>query len=283
MIKDWIETFNPKTRYDYKQALREIMQQITLAGLYRGGFFKEAAFYGGTALRIFYGLPRFSEDLDFSLLEENTDFTFDRYFKDIDEAFKAQGMEISLRTKHKSKESAIESAFLKSQTLWGELALEKVAPQIGLNQNLGIKIKLEADMHPPLGFDTEEKLLLRPAPFYVKCFTLEDLFAGKMHALLFRKWKTNVKGRDWYDLEWYIQKGVALNLDHFLIRAKNSGDWSKDTMTKPEFKQLLRQRIEDVHLERAKTDISRFIPDTKILEIWSKKYFLDLVKYLKVK
>src|SRR5699024_1516504 len=119
-----------------KQALREIMQQITLAGLFRGGFFKEAAFYGGTALRIFYGLPRFSEDLDFSLLEENTDFTFDRYFKDIDEAFKAQGMEISLRTKHKSKESAIESAFLKSQTLWGELALEKVAPQIGLKQNL---------------------------------------------------------------------------------------------------------------------------------------------------
>ena len=104
-----------------------------------------------------------------------------------------------------------------------------------------------------------------------------------MHALLFRKWKTNVKGRDWYDLEWYIQKGVALNLEHFLIRAKDSGDWSKDTMTKPEFKQLLQQRIENVHLERAKTDISRFISNTKILEIWSKKYFLDLVEYLKIK
>lgn len=283
MIKDWIETFKPKSQYDYKQVLREIMQQITLAGLYRGGFFKEAAFYGGTALRIFYGLRRFSEDLDFSLLQENTDFTFDQYFQNIDEAFKAQGMEIALRTKRKSKESAIESAFLKSQTLWGELALEKVAPQIGLKQNLGIKIKLEADTHPPMGFETEEKLLLRPTPFYVKCFTLEDLFAGKMHALLFRKWKTNVKGRDWYDLEWYIQKGVALNLEHFLVRAKDSGDWSKDTMTKPEFKQLLQRRIEDVNLERAKTDISRFIPDTKILEIWSKKYFLDLVEQLKVK
>jgi len=283
MIKDWIETFDPKSQYDYKQALREIMQQITLAGLYQGGFFKEAAFYGGTALRIFYGLHRFSEDLDFSLLNENTDFSFDQYFQNIDDAFKAQGMKISLKTKNKSKRSAIESAFLKSQTLWGELALEEVAPQIGLKQNLGIKIKLEADTHPPMGFKTEEKLLLRPAPFYVKCFTLEDLFAGKMHALLFRKWKTNVKGRDWYDLEWYVQKGVALNLEHFLIRAKDSGDWTKETMTKPEFRQLLQQRIEDVNLERAKTDISRFIPDTKILEIWSKKYFLDLVKLLKVK
>lgn len=282
MIKDWITTFAPKTQYDYQQALREIMQQITLAALYRGGFFKEVAFYGGTALRIFYGLDRFSEDLDFSLMRRNPDFTFDQYFQNIDEEFKAQGMEVSLKTRHKSKESAIESAFLKSQTLWGELSLEAVAPQIGLQQNLGIKIKLEADTEPPLGFQTEEKLLLRPFSFYVKCFTLEDLFAGKMHALLFRKWKNNVKGRDWYDLEWYIRKGVELNLEHFFLRAKDSGDWETETMSGQEFRQLLKQRIKNVNLEQAKSDIARFIPDPKVLEIWSKKYFLDLVGQLKI-
>lgn len=283
MINDWIASFNLKTQAEYKQALREIMQQIALAGLYRGGFFEKAAFYGGTALRLFYGLNRFSEDLDFSLLQTNTEFTFEDYFKNIDDEFKAMGMNVLLRTKKKTKQTPIESAFLKSKTLWGELQLTSIVPQIGLQQNLGIKIKLEVDTTPPLGFATEEKLILRPFSFYVKCFTLEDLFAGKMHALLFRKWGTNVKGRDWYDFEWYVRQNTFLNLDHFLKRARNSGDWEKETLTKMEFRNMLNQRIEEVNLKQAKADVSRFIPDPRVLEIWSKDYFKELVKLLKIR
>ena len=282
MIKDWIAEYQPKTDRDYKQALREIMQQITLAGLYRGGFFEKAAFYGGTALRIFYGLNRFSEDLDFSLLQNDENFHLNNYLKAIEDEFTAQGMSVSIKTKVKSVQSNIESAFLKSETLWSELVLETVLPQFGLKETIGLKIKIEVDTKPPLGFETEEKLLLKPFSFYVKCFVLEDLFAGKMHALLFRKWGNNVKGRDWYDMEWYIRRGTSLNLEHFLFRAKDNGDWQKETMTEQEFRKLLYDRIETVNLGTAKNDAKRFISDPKTLDIWSKDYFKDLIKYMKI-
>lgn len=283
MIKDWIEEYQPKTGEDYKQALREIMQQLTLAGLSRGGFFSKAAFYGGTALRIFYGLNRFSEDLDFSLLSRDEDFHLNNYLKAIEDEFLAQGMKVSIKTKEKSVQSDIESAFLKSETLWSELILETVLPQMGLKESIGLKIKIEVDTKPPLGFETEEKLLLKPSSFYVKCFSIENLFAGKMHALLFRKWGNNVKGRDWFDMEWYIRKGVKLNLEHFKMRAVDSRDWEKETRTEDEFRELLNQRIETVNFEIAKNDISRFIPDPKVLDIWSENYFKDLAGLLKVK
>ena len=283
MIKDWIAEYQPKTADDYKQALREIMQQLALAGLSRGGFFSKAAFYGGTALRIFYELDRFSEDLDFSLLQEDENFDLEYYLKFIEDEFLAQGMVVTIKTKHKSVVSAIESAFLKSEIFWGELILETSVPGLGIKQNIGLKIKIEVDTKPPLGFETEEKLLLKPYSFYVKCFVLEDLFAGKMHALLFRKWGNNVKGRDWYDLEWYIRKGVNLNLQHFLSRAKDSSDWGKETISETEFIELLTERIENLNVEIAKKDVERFIHNPKVLDIWSKQYFLDLVKMLKIK
>lgn len=283
MIQDWIAEYQPKTTDNYKQALREIMQQLTLAGLSRGGFFSKAAFYRGTALRIFYGLDRFSEDLDFSLLQEDENFDLEYYLKFIEDEFLAQGMVVTIKTKHESVLSAIESAFLKSETFWGELILETSVPGLGIKQNIGLKIKIEVDTKPPLGFETEEKLLLKPYSFYVKCFVLEDLFAGKMHALLFRKWGNNVKGRDWYDLEWYIRKGVNLNLQHFLSRAKDSSDWGRETISEPEFMELLKERIENLNFEIAKKDVERFINKPKVLDIWSKQYFLDLVKLLKIK
>src|SRR5690606_27519771 len=144
-------------------------------------------FYGGTALRIFYRLNRFSEALDFSLLKRDDAFDLDFYLKAVKEEFKAQGMIVSAKTRVKKKASNVASAFLKPETLWKELVLESVAPQIGLNQPVNIKIKVEVDTRPPLGFETEELLLLKPFSFYVKCFQIQDLFAGKMHALMFRK------------------------------------------------------------------------------------------------
>jgi hypothetical protein len=281
MIKEWLDSYKPANKEEALQALREIMQEIALAGLQRAGFFEKAAFYGGTALRIFYGLNRFSEDLDFSLLEVNPDFSFDKYLDAILVEFESLGMSVSVTEKQKTIKSNIESAFLKSETIWKELVLEDIIPQNGLNQKANIKIKLEVDTEPPLGFETEERLLLKPFSFYVKCFTLSDLFAGKMHALLFRKWKNNVKGRDWYDMEWYIKKGVALNLKHFALRAQDSGDWPKAVITEDEFMELLKEKIESVDMNRVRADISRFLPDPKVIDIWSPKYFNDLVTHLK--
>ena len=280
MIKEWIETYEPKNIQDTEQALREIMQEIALAGLYRANFFKHAAFYGGTALRIFHELNRFSEDLDFSLLKKDTDFEFDVYFKSIVDEFQALGIKVSLNQKIKSSISTIDSAFLKSDTLWSELIFEDTIPQIKLSTKPSIKIKLEIDTNPPLQFGTENKLLTRPFSFYVNCFTISDLFAGKMHALLFRKWTIRVKGRDWYDLEWYIKKGVKLNLTHFCQRAIESGDWSQESMTKNQLHDLLEAKINSIDIDRVKQDVIRFIANPQDLAIWSREYFLQICERL---
>lgn len=283
MIKEWLASYNPKGRDEATAALREIMQQIALAALSRTNFHEKAAFYEGTALRIFYGLDRFSEDLDFSLLSHNPDFSFTPHMDAIVEEFRSQGMEVSIREKEKKIQTNIESAFLKSETVWKELVLEGIIPEQGVMQQLpGIKIKIEVDKNPSLGFDTEEKLLTHPYSFYVNCFALPSLFAGKMHALLFRKWKNNVKGRDWYDMEWYIRKGVLMNLTHFLQRAIDSGDWEKQTITANEFQDLLSKKIDAINMDRVKDDISRFIANPGKLSIWSPKYFHDLATQLKL-
>jgi hypothetical protein len=282
MIKAWLAEYNPKNKDEAQAALREIMQEDALAGLYRGGFFEKAAFYGGTALRIFHGLDRFSEDLDFSLLKPDPDFSLDKYLDAIQTEFQALGMQVSIKEKKKAKDTHVDSAFLKSETIWRELVLEGIIPQSGLSQQASIKIKIEVDTAPPIGFETEEKLLLRPFSFYVKCFTLPNLFAGKMHALLFRKWKENVKGRDWYYFEWYVKKGVAMNLKHFIERAQESGDLENEKLMEQQFRKLLTDRINLVNIEKVKADAVRFIPDSSRLDIWSKKYFADLAEHLKL-
>ena len=267
MMKEWIAEYNPQNEEETLAAMREIMQEIALAALSRTDFFKKAAFYGGTALRIFHGLDRYSEDLDFSLLEKDPSFSLTPYFSAITNEFEALGLRVSIREKDKRIKTQIDSAFLKSETLWQELVLEDIVKQHGISSNKSIKIKIEIDRIPPMGFETEEKLLIKPFSFYVNCFTLPSLFAGKLHALLFRKWKNRVKGRDWYDLEWYIRKGIPLNIPHFLHRAIETGDWKKETIRKDDILVLLQEKIE----------VRKFIRHDEQLKIWNEGYFKDLI------
>ena len=280
MIKEWLAEFAPANKNEAHYALREIMQEIALAGLYRAGFFENAAFYGGTALRIFHKLDRFSEDLDFSLLRPDPQFSLEKYFDAMKGEFESLGIQVSIRDKKKTKANNVESAFVKSETVWKELVLDGMLPQNDLNQFVGIKIKIEVDKNPPMGFQTDENLLLKPFSFYVKCFSLPDLFAGKMHALLFRKWQNNVKGRDWYDFEWYVTNKIPINLSHFIVRAKESGDLLAGKFDESDLKQLLLEKINTVNMDRVKSDVIRFIPNSGRLAIWSPAYFKDLVKYL---
>jgi len=283
ILSDWLKEYNPQNQQEAFDAMREIMQEIALAGLSRSGFFEKAAFYGGTALRIFYGLERYSEDLDFSLLAENTEFSLEPNFNAITEEFAALGIQVSIKEKNKAVKNNIESAFLKSDTIWKELIIEGVVPQTGIKVMPDLKIKIEVDTKPPLGFETEEKLLTRPFSFYAKTFTLPSLFAGKMHALLFRKWQNRVKGRDWFDLEWYVRKGVPLDINHFLLRAQDTGDWSEEKISKEQILALLKDKIRMVDFNNVKEDVVRFISDETGLAIWGSKYFLDLVDQLKFK
>jgi predicted nucleotidyltransferase component of viral defense system len=281
MIKEWISEYNPKNEEEVLSALREIMQEITLAGLSRTDFFEKAVFYGGTALRIFYDLDRYSEDLDFSLLKKDSSFSIEPYFKAIIQEFISLGLTVRIKEKKKNKTSAINSTFLKAETIWQEIILEDIIKEIGVRSNKSLKIKIEVDRQPPLGFKTEEKLLIRPFTFYVKCFTKPSLFAGKLHALLFRKWKNRVKGRDWYDLEWDIKNGIPLDVNHFLERAKDTNDWQEDKISNEQIKELLISKIELVSFSNIREDIVRFIEDVKVIDIWSSKYFKNLIEKMK--
>ena len=281
MIKEWLKEYNPQNEEEILSALREIMQEIALAGLSRTDFFEKASFYGGTALRVFYGLERFSEDLDFSLLKPDSHFSIESYFKPIKEEFRALGLTVSIKEKKKTKQTAIDSAFLKAETIWQEIVLEDIIKEIGLRSNKTLKIKIEVDRQPSLNFETEEKLLLRPFSFYVKCFTKSSLFAGKMHALLFRKWQNRVKGRDWYDLEWYIKKGVPLDVNHFLTRAKDTNDWIENNISNEQIIELLEAKINAVSFSNIKEDVVPFIRDDASLKIWGPEYFKDLIAKIK--
>lgn len=278
MIREWIESYNPKTRDQINQALREIMQEIALAGLNRSGFFEHAAFYGGTALRICHQLDRFSEDLVFSLLNKELDFSLTPYLNGIIEEFSSVGLQVSAVEKNKTKKTNVDSAFLKTHTIWTELQLENMIPEMHVNGKVSIKIKIEVDTSPPKGFSTEEKLLIKPFSFYVRCYALPDLFAGKLHALLFRKWKQRVKGIDWYDMEWYIRKGVICNKSHFVQRALDSKDISSGELNSSDILDLLIQKIETTSIDAVKDDVVRFIPNENKISIWSKEYFLDLIQ-----
>lgn len=266
MLEQMLKRYSIKSDEDYYNALREILQEVALAGLYRGGFFQRAAFYGGTALRIFYKLDRYSEDLDFSLLEPQNNFKLDPYFKAVKDEFEALGIQMTIDSKIKTKKSYI-------------YVLSLTTP-IKLNRQ--IKIKFEVDTNPPLGFDTEEKLLLQPFSFYVKCFASKDLYAGKVHALLFRNWKKRVKGRDWYDFEWYVKNNFILNLDHLTTRAKQSNNLKdEEYFTNELFLKTLKEKIDTLDIQSAKVDIKRFIPDDKVLDLWSKDYFKLLADKIK--
>jgi predicted nucleotidyltransferase component of viral defense system len=259
-----------KSDSDRLNALHEIMQEITLAGLYRSGFFEKAAFYGGTCLRIFHNLPRFSEDLDFSLVAEGEPFQIEDYFPAIVSEFKMLGRDVELSKKLKSGFGKVESAFLKDQTDLYDLSLKS---------DKKVRIKIEVDTNPPLNFDTEQKLLLQPFSFMTRCFTLSDLYAGKMHALVYRARQNRVKGRDWYDFEWYVRNEVPLNFNHLQVRIK---EFNGLEMNKETFQSILKERLASTDIEKVKRDVAPFLKNTKELDIWSNDYFLllsDRIRY----
>ena len=242
----------------------EVMQQIALAGLYRGGFFNHAAFYGGTCLRLFHRLPRFSEDMDFSLIEKRDDIHLENYFQAIEKEFQMAGLSVTIAKKDKKIFGRVESAFLKENT---------EAYEIKFQTKKTVKIKIELDTDPPLQFDTEQKLLLQPYSFMTRCFTLPDLYAGKMHALAYRAWQRRIKGRDWYDFEWYVRNNILLDFNHLQVRIK---EFSGEDVDREAFLQQLRERLASADINLVKLDVLDFISDPHELDIWSNDYFLQL-------
>lgn len=268
LYEQMLSAYDMTTEQQQRNAIFEANQQVILAGLADGGFFNHAAFYGGTCLRIFHGLQRFSEDMDFSLLAPEEDFEFTQYFQPIIDKFAMVGRDVEIRKKDKKHFGKVESAFLKDNTDVYDVTFQTEKP---------VKIKIEVDKQPPMGFTTEQKLLLLPQSFMTRCFTLPDLFAGKMHALVYRAWKNRVKGRDWYDFEWYIRNRVPLDFRHLKERAMQ---FNNEKISKDSFLDKLKGRLATADIEQVKADVLPFIKRPQELEIWSNDYFLQLASMI---
>ncbi len=259
-----LSQYDLSTMQKRRNGIFEVNQQIVLAGLYQGGFFNHAAFYGGTCLRIFHGLQRFSEDMDFSLLKPDDNFDFKKFFQPIIDQFVIVGREVEITKKDKKSFGKVESAFLKDTT---------DVYDISFRTEKSIKIKIEVDTQPPLEFSTEHKLLLQPYSFMTRCFTLPCLFAGKMHALVFRSWKNRVKGRDWYDFEWYVRNRVPLNFKHLQERIRQ---FNGLIVSQDEFLTMLKDKLATTNINQVKQDVMPFLKNPNELNIWSNDYFLQL-------
>lgn len=281
-LQSLIDRYQPRTLQDWENALKEIVQELALLGLWRAKFYEHAAFYGGTALRIFHGLPRFSEDMDFSLLAPDREFDLSPYLEAIRAELASMGFSFEVDPKVKRVETAIESAFIKGET---RVNLLSIGAPDDLRERLPkpqrIKIKLEIDTDPPSGADYDVETLLVPIPFQVKLFTLPCLFAGKLHAVLCRNWKARVKGRDFYDFVWYLGRDLPCHLGHLQKRMEQTGHWNgSDTLDLPRLKQRLRERFDEVDFEQAKSDVRPFIRDDAELALWSPEFFRSLLDRL---
>lgn len=265
-----LSAYGVTTEQERRNAIFEVNQQVILAGLYNGGFFDVASFYGGTCLRIFHGLQRFSEDMDFSLLASDDKFDFTKYFQPIIDEFAIIGREVEIKKKDKKIFGKVESAFLKDNT---------DVYDVSFQTDKSIKIKIEVDTQPPLNFKTEQKLLLQPHSFMTRCFTLPDLFAGKMHALVYRGWKNRVKGRDWYDFEWYVRHNVPLDFAHLAERVRQ---FNNEEIRQEVFMAQLKDRLASANINQVKSDVLPFVRNPKELDIWSNDYFVQLTDMMRL-
>ena len=282
-IRSMLDRYDCQSNDDYVNALREILQDVALLGLWRSKFFEHAAFYGGTALRVLYGLNRYSEDLDFSIIKPDKSFSLKAYEDSMLREINSFGFDMKFESRRKMGASAIESAFLKTNTYTQVIVIEAAKEILrDLHPAKTLKIGLEVDIDPPGGFETKTNYVLQPIPFSVRVYSLPDLFAGKLHAVLCRKWKTRVKGRDWYDLVWYAGTYPNFRISHLESRMRQSGDYQDDKPLTPErVHRLLEQAVDNLDVEKARREVYPFIVDKRSLDVWSQDFFRQIIPRIK--
>lgn len=277
IIQNRLTQYNCATALDEENALKEITQEIALLALSRRNFFEIAEFHGGTALRILYGLQRFSEDLDFALLVPDITFDLMPYIKELANEFREFGYDIEIQDRSKANNN-IRKAFLKDNSL-GKI-LELNFPLHKRNPKK-IQIKLEVDVNPPLGAKTELKFLDFPLPYGILAKDLPSSFSGKLHALLCRSY---LKGRDWYDFIWYVSRETQINFNLLNNAIKQNGPWagSDETINSKWLMDHLSEKIETINWNDAKLDVAKFLKpiEQDALKVWGIDFFHSRLKKL---
>ena len=275
-IEQMLKRYELYTIHDHENALKEIIQEIVLLGLWRSKFYEKAVFYGGSALRILYKLDRFSEDLDFSLIAPEKDFNIKKYLGAVKSELELWDFEVFTEEKNTKNGSTINSAFIKANTL---IHLLKIDVNLKTHKNAVMKIKLEVDQDPAIGFASELKYHLHPIPFTIKTMALPSLFAGKMHALLCRTRRTNIKGRDWYDLIWFVKNNIPCDLYYLKNKMAQTGHIDvSEALTKEKLIEFLSGKIKEIDFDLAKSDVEPFLKNSEQrneLRLWSGTFFAD--------
>lgn len=277
-----VEDYHPKDHIQKRHVIKEIIQEIVMCGLSKSGFFNDAAFYGDSALRIFYGLNRFSEDLDLALQTENADFDLTAYLPTLESMVNSFGLNIVLETQNKSKNSEIQSAFLKKDTFENFLLFYPNELVRGVNKNEKVKIKFEIDTKPSDLATFETKFKLLQTPYSIKMYDEPSLFSGKIHAVICRSWKSKVKGRDLYDFIFYLSRKTKFNLPHLQEKLIDSHYIPRGSdLTLDDVKIFLIKRFNEINFNEAKSNVMPFIKDTSVLDIWSKEFFTSVTSELR--
>jgi hypothetical protein len=275
LIQEKLLSYQCQTILEQENALKEITQEIALMALARSGFFRVAAFQGGTCLRILYNLDRFSEDLGFVLEKPDPDFNWGQYINSMREEFSAYGYTLEVEDRTKLAKS-IRIAFLKADSEGGILLLKDIR-----TNRPKIKIKLEIDTNPPAGSTFELKYLDFPLAYSIKTQDLPSLFAGKCHALLCRDY---IKGRDWYDFLWYVSRQTPINFILLTHAIAQMGPWKNldVSVTQTWFLHTLETKINNINWLAAKQDVARFLKARELstLELWSTEFFLSRLEKL---
>ncbi|MDR9437640.1 MAG: nucleotidyl transferase AbiEii/AbiGii toxin family protein [Thiohalophilus sp.] len=275
LIQKRLEAYSPGSPLEEENALKEIVQEILLFALWREGFFEVAAFQGGTSLRILHGLPRFSEDIDFILQSPDPAFTWKPYLENLAETCKEFGIEPEVLDRDQMDQH-VKAALIKDNSIANQLNLDFVN-----HRDQKLKIKLEIDCNPPAGSGFDYTYLDFPVDYEVCNQDLSSNFALKIHALLCRAY---IKGRDWYDFNWYIAQGVTPNLALLKNALFQFGPYQGQELNvdREWLANALRQKIASINWQDAAGDVERFLKpvEQKSLNLWSERFYESKLKAL---
>jgi len=277
VLLEKIREYHPADAMDQENILQELMQHYILASLSKAGFFKTAVFHGGTCLRILNGMNRFSEDLDFISKKPDPDFLWGvSLLKRIQEDCESDG--IQFECLDKSEKGTVKKAFLKTDSIGKIILLELPFTR---RKTRKIKIKLEIDTNPPAGSLWETAYLNFPKIAPVTAMTLDSGFASKCHALLCRIY---IKGRDWYDFWWYVNRKAGINFTLLKNALRQMGPWERKNIdvTPAWLIANMKKRISEIDWNRAREDVRRFLPleEQPALDHWNREFFLYLANQL---
>ena len=276
LIQQRLDSYKASNPVAEEQATKEILQELALYSLWRAGFFEVAAFQGGTSLRILHKLPRFYEDLDFILKQPDQNFEWGGYLDQLLKGLEEFGLQSEVLDKSQMDQN-IKKALLKDNSVTNQLSLAFYQG----HRDRKLNIKLEIDINPPDGSHFEYSYLDFPLDFEICHQDLSSNFSLKIHALLCRPY---LKGRDWYDFNWYVKQNIRPNLPLLQAALIQYGPWKgqKIEIDADWLNHTLLEKVAAIDWSEATQDVERFLntAEKESLKLWSSRFFNKKVERL---